>query len=227
MRRALALSVAVLALPVSAQAQEALASFEWFSLEDGGAHDGEPTTFDGPALPEDWTRISGDAQGGFAVRDGALAIMGNSVPLAGDGAPSMYGTAPASADFSAQTLLHYHAMEEGDVAGLAAMRGPDRWLSIQVEIIEPADLIAVRRRADSGDPPGGKLVYTTALPGSFGDRVKLRLDVANGEAMLLYSGGNGLWQVLAEDIDVDFLLSAGSSEPGTTIVGPYAVDGAE
>ena len=227
MRRALALSVALLALPVSAQAQEALASFEWFSLEDGGAHDGEPTTFDGPALPEDWTRISGDAQRGFAVRDGALAIMGNPVPLAGDGAPSMYGATPASADFSAQTLLDYRAMEEGDVAGLAAMRGPDRWLSIQVEIIEPADLIAVRRRADSNDPPGGKLVYTTALPGSYGDRVKLRLDVADGEAMLLYSGVNGLWQVLAEDIDVGFLSPSGAGDTWTTIVGPYAVDGAE
>ena len=227
MRRALALSAALLALPVSTQAQEALASFEWFSLEDGGAHEAERTAFDRPALPEGWTRKSGDAQQGFMVRDGALAIMGNPVPLAGDGAPSMFGKAPASADFSAQTLLDYRALEEGDVAGLAAMRGPDRWLSIQVEIIEPADLIAVRRRADSGDPPGGKLVYTTALPGSFGDRVILRLDVANGQAMLLYAGGNGLWQVLAEDIDVGFLSSAGSGDPQTTIVGPYAVDGAE
>ena len=227
MRRALALSAALLALPVSAQAQEALASFEWFSLEDGEASDAERMSFEGPALPEGWTRIGGDAQRGFAVRDGTLAIVGNPEPLAGDGAPSMYGKAPASADFSAQTLLDYRAMEEGDVAGLAAMRGPDRWLSIQVEIIEPADLIAVRRRADSNDPPGGKLVYTTALPGSYGDRVKLRLDVADGEAMLLYAGGNGLWQVLAEEIDVGFLSPAESGNPQTTIIGPYAVDGAE
>lgn len=154
--------------------------------------------------------------------DDRLMITTGREPLS-SAAPTVVDIKAESADFSASTLLDYQALGEGDLAGLVVRTDPAHWISIQVEKIEPADLIAVRLRDGDARSPAGRLIYTTALPGSFDQRVRLRIDADEGRYRLLFAQENGLWQILAEGV------------PGPTVdrdasplsIGLFGMDGAD
>ncbi|RIV81077.1 hypothetical protein D2V17_17735 [Aurantiacibacter xanthus] len=124
-------------------------------------------------------------------------------------------------DFSGTVTLDWSGLGEGDVAGLAVHQDATRWLSIQVERIEPADLIAVRLHDGPGGVTAGRLVFTTALGGSFDRKVRLRIDGEDGRARLLFAQRHGLWQILAEDVPLP--VSAGA-RPDLVL---FATDGAD
>lgn len=233
-------------LPLPAQAREALASYDWYSYEGHDPDDGSAPKadrdkvyagfrlhppvvrddFSEEPLPGGWIMRGASSGQWWRVSGGSLRILPNAEPLSGNGDPAFFGRALVHPQFSAQTLLDYSVLEDGDVAGLAAGRDADAWISIQVERIEPADLIAVRWRGGAGDPPAGRLVATTALPGSFDEKVRLRIDGVRGDYTLMYAGADGLWQILAEDIDGSRLTFNSARGDQPAIVGPFAVDGA-
>ncbi|OYX67412.1 MAG: hypothetical protein B7Y88_01205 [Sphingomonadales bacterium 32-64-17] len=126
-----------------------------------------------------------------------------------------------SADFSGTVTLDWSGLGEGDVAGLAVYHDHDHWLSIQVERIEPADLIAVRLHEGPGGVTAGRLVFTTALGGTFERKVRLRIDGEDGRARLLFAQRHGLWQILAEDVPLPFTDEA---RPELAL---FATDGAD
>ena len=126
-----------------------------------------------------------------------------------------------SADFSGTVTLDWSGLGEGDVAGLAVHHDQDHWLSIQVERIEPADLIAVRLHEGPGGVTAGRLVFTTALGSAFNREVRLRIDGEDGRARLLFAQRHGLWQILAEDVPLPFSAEA---RPELVI---FASDGAD
>lgn len=157
---------------------------------------------------------------------GELTIAASAEPLSSEGQPSFLGSPLSDRDFSIRARLDFSPLAPGDVAGLAARRDGEHWLAIQVERIEPADLVAVRLRDGGESPPGGKLIATTALPGSAGGKVSMRIDGRDGRYALMFATGNGLWQVLAEGIDGSGLSGSGLSGAGL-LAGPFATDGAE
>ena len=158
---------------------------------------------------------------------GELTIAANAEPLSSDSEPSFLGSPLPDRDFSIRTLMDFSALAPGDIAGLAARRDGEHWLAIQVERIEPADLVAVRLRNGKGSPPGGKLVATTALPGSAEGKVRLRIDGRDGRYSLMFDTGNELWQMLAEGIDGSSLSGPGAGQMPIVLAGPFATDGAE
>lgn len=208
--------IAALGLAAPAAAQDgAVAAFEWLDIS-ATAPASEPVSATGlaPLMEQapDWARLDDDR----------LLIATGREPISGS-TPTMIGRDVATGEYSASTLLDYAALREGDIAGLAAHAGPAQWISIQVERIEPADLVAVRLRNGDASSPAGRLIYTTALPGSYGQRVRLRIDADGGRYRLLFAPENGLWQILAEDI-------AGPGGPGEgepILIGLFGMDGAD
>ena len=182
--------------------------------------------FDGPDMPLEWMMRRAPETTWWRLQDGALEILPNAEPMSGDGNPAFYGRRQQHMDISAQTLLDYSGLEEGDVAGLAIGQNEQFWMSVQVERIEPADLIAVRWRGGADVQPAGKLIATTALPGSFGQKVRLRIDGKGGNYTMMYASEDGLWQVLAEDLDGSILSTTLAGGFQGALVGPFAVDGA-
>ena len=178
---------------------------------------GSATAQEPPAVTFDQLEYSAGAN----PSRGELTISASAEPLSSKSEPSFFGSPLPDRDFSIRAQLNFSPLAPGDVAGLAARRDGEHWLAIQVERIEPADLVAVRLRDGGGSPPGGKLIATTALPGSAGGKVRLRIDGRDDRYALMFATGNGLWQVLAEDID-----GSGLSGPGV-LAGPFATDGAE
>jgi len=205
------LAAALMVMPGFAHAQPA-AEFDGFEFRGG----------DGDML---W--VSDDLAGAPRTDGRRLVLTAVPEPLSSERLPSLVGQAIRSNAFSVTTLLDYSALEEGDVAGVTLFRSPDSWLSLQVERIEPADLIAVRLRAGGHSPPAGKLVAATGLAGSFGERVRLRVDGRDGECMLMFASERGFWQVLAETFCPSGIKPDGDGDRDTALLGLFATDGAE
>ncbi|AKH43223.1 regulation of enolase protein 1 (concanavalin A-like superfamily) [Altererythrobacter atlanticus] len=212
--------LAFLALTSSATAQDhPVAIFDRFDLRSDLAADSpaqENRAADPATASADWWQLT----------DGKLAISASREPL-WSARPTFLEFPVDGQDFSATALLDYAELAAGDVAGLVARQDADQWISIQVERIEPADLVAVRVRAGKSSPPAGKLVFTTALPGTFKQRVKLRIDADDGRYRLLFAQENGLWQIVAEDVTGPFPPAAPDAQPPAISVGPFATDGAD
>ena len=205
-----------LAIGAPASAQEA--RFDWFALDsDSGEWRDD---FDGETMAPSWTPHDEAELAYSRPGEGSLQIGPNREPLWGDGRPGFLGRPAADGPYDASAHLDYSRLEDGDVAGLVLRRDADHWLSVQVERIEPADLIAVRLRDGADSPWAGRLVATTALPGSFEQQVSLRIVSADGGYALHYAGPTGDWIALASGIDAA-ALGNGSS------IGLFATDGAE
>ena len=231
-----ALTCAVLAcaaLNGAARAQDTwgdLARFAWFACDCqdrvGDTDVGEG--FKGAGLPQGWSAPGSAAEPAWRIADGHLALARSRQPLSGAGDPALVGRVLPSGAFSASTLVDYRALDNGDVAGLAAWRDAGNWLSIQVERIEPADLVAVRWRNGIGGPLAGKLIATTALPAAAKGQVRLRIDGDGHDTYrLLFATLEGNWQVLSADLDGSMLSGANSDQLPRALIGPFAVDGAE
>ena len=164
----------------------------------------------------------------FCADPSDCAAPGATIPVEATTAPLWSGEAAgvsqpiAIENFSGRATLDFAQLGEGDVAGLALYCDADHWLSIQVERIEPADLIAVRLHDGPGGVTAGRLVYTTALGGSFDHKVRLRIHGDGGEARLLFADQRGLWQVLAENVPVPTPAS-----PTGAVLTIFATDGAD
>ena len=214
MRLLVALAVSMLP-PSQSTAQEA--RFEWVA----GATDGVEwrEEFDGQTIAPPWTTsVRTDTQWWHLDRS-ALVIAGNRSPLWQRGNAGFWGRPVEAGRLQAATQLDYSRLGNGDVAGLALVRDEAHWLSVQVERIEPADLIAVRLRDGESSPWAGRLVATTALPSRFAAGVQLRIVGAAGTYTLSYAEPGGDWMTLARDVAAPALAPAA--------IGLFATDGAE
>ena len=106
---------------------------------------------------------------------------------------------------SATALLDYAPLDDGDVAGLAWRADATRWVSIQVEKITPAHLVAVRLHDRAGAMPAGRLVATAPVPGHGAMRVRLSILREPDGLTLRYALPDGEWQVLTRGLDPAFL----------------------
>ena len=206
--------IAALSVAAPAAAQDGpVIAFEWLEVSTDGSAKEAPSASGLQPLMEnapDWASLADDS---LLIATGRQTLSSDS--------PTLVGTQATGGTFSASTLLDYRALREGDVAGLVARADPAHWVSIQVEKIEPADLIAVRLRDGDATSSAGRLIYTTALSGSFDQRVRLRIDADNGRYRLLFAQENGLWQILAEDV------RGPANGAGPVSVGLFGMDGAD
>ena len=149
-----------------------------------------------------------------------FALSASKAPFWSSGASIMSERIPGP-DFSGRVRLDFANLAAGDLAGLALFHDTDHWLTIQVEPIAPATLIAVRLHDGPGGVTAGRLIYTTALSGSFAGKVRLRIDGSQGKARLMFAEEYGLWQILAEDVPLPFPAEA---RPELVL---FATDGAD
>ena len=170
---------------------------------------------EGPKV--EFTGFTADGPAGMST---IFALSASKAPFWSPGASVMSMRIPGP-EFSGRAKLDFTGLGEGDVAGLALFHDTGHWLSIQVERIEPADLIAVRLHDGPGGVTAGRLIYTTALSGAFAGKVRLRIDGSQGKARLMFAEEHGLWQILAEDVLLPFSAEA---RPELVL---FATDGAD
>jgi hypothetical protein len=126
---------------------------------------------------------------------------------------------PVNGDFTLETTIAYHNVADGDVVGIA-LRGADGgWISLQLEQITPAMLIAVRSHRPGGIDAHGQLLATTAVPGWHEGRIRLKIERRGAMVEFWHARVDGEWQSLG----LPFVDPAGSGAE----IGLFAVDGAE
>lgn len=129
------------------------------------------------------------------------------------------GTPVPSGDFTLETTLAYRNLADGDVVGLALRGAQGGWISLQLEQITPALLIAVREHHPGGIDAHGRLLATTAVPGWHDGTIRLRVERRGGLLYFAHAQPSGEWQALGPALP-DPTTGAGG-------IGLFAVDGAE
>ena len=130
-----------------------------------------------------------------------------------------FSRSPVRGDFTLETTLAYRDLADGDVAGVA-LRGADGgWISLQLEQITPALLIAVRSHVLGGIDAHGRLLVTTAVSGWHSGRIRMRIERRGSMVQFSHAPVDGEWQALGPA----FADPAGRDAE----VGLFAVDGAE
>ncbi|WP_336917687.1 hypothetical protein [Altererythrobacter lauratis] len=139
--------------------------------------------------------------------------------LSGPREPAFSGAPLPPGDFTLTTTLIYQHLRDGDEAGIALRGANGGWVSIQLEHITPALLIAARRHAPGEPHVHGRLIATTAVPGWYEGRIGLRMQREGTMIALAYRVEGGDWQSLGPPI----------SDPtgDAAQAGVFAVDGAE
>lgn len=126
---------------------------------------------------------------------------------------------PVRGDFTLETELAYRDLADGDVAGIALRGTSGGWISLQLEQITPALLIAVRSHVPGGIDAHGRLLATTAVSGWHEGRIRLRIERRGNMVLFSHAPVDGAWQALGPPL----ADPAGSSAE----IGLFAVDGAE
>lgn len=122
-------------------------------------------------------------------------------------------------DFTLETTLAYRDVADGDVVGLALRGANGGWISLQLEQITPALLVAVRSHAPGGIDEHGRLLATTAVSGWHAGRIALRIERRGGLLQMAHASVGAVWQPLGPAL-ADPTGGAGE-------IGLFAVDGAE
>ncbi|MHA6316432.1 beta-xylosidase family glycoside hydrolase [Altererythrobacter sp. CAU 1778] len=165
-----------------------------------------------------------DSSGGTVSHDPVqLTAAGN---LLSDRAPSVHAIDDPGGDMTVDVVLEYAEIADGDVAGLAIMQDGERWISLQTEPITPADLVAVRVHEAGDVAYAGRLLATAPLPGSFGDKVRLRMVRERGEYRFYFAPVDGPWQPLASAHQSRFSIAFDPSG-APTMIALHAFDGGE
>ena len=139
--------------------------------------------------------------------------------LSGPGEAAFSGAPVPAGDFALTTTLTYQDLRDGDEAGLALRGDNGGWVSLQLEHITPALLIAARRHAPGEPQVHGRLMATTAVPGWYEGRIRLRMKRSSRQIALFYAVEGGDWQALG--------LPLSDPTGNTARAGVFAVDGAE
>lgn len=121
-------------------------------------------------------------------------------------------------DFTLETTLAYRDVADGDVAGLALRGANGGWISLQLEQITPALLVAVREHLPGGIDVHGRLLATTAVSGWHQGTIRLRVERRDGRLHFAHAPLAGAWQALGP------ALADPTGE--TASAGVFAVDGA-
>ena len=229
-RAAAAACALVVASPAAGEGAPAV-PFEWFDLDAERQQPDDPSDpFDGTALAPFWRTVD-PGPPRWRLEDGRLVVTAGRAPLSG-AAPALFGRTVPGERFVATTLLDYSTLEDGDAAGLALWRDADRWVTIQVEKITPAHLVAVRLHDRAGAMPAGRLVATVPVPGHGAMHVRLAIRRQGGALRLLYAMPDSPWQVVGGDLDAAFLDgypvdTRGTGPTAGPLAGVFAFDGAE
>ena len=165
-----------------------------------------------------------DSSGVAVGRDPVeLTATGN---LLSSAVPSVHAIDDPGGDIAADVVLDYAEIADGDVAGLAIVQDGERWISLQTEPITPADLVAVRVHEAGDVAYAGRLLATAPLPGSYGDKVRLRIERHRGEYRFYFAPIGGPWRPLASAHQSHFTVEFNPSGP-PTMIALHAFDGGE
>lgn len=145
-------------------------------------------------------------------------VTGNRTGLSASQA-AFSGIPVPAGDFTLETTLAYRNVADGDVAGLALRGTNGGWISLQLEQITPALLLAVRQHVPGGIDAHGRLLATTAVSGWHDGAIRLRVERRGGMILFAHAPVDGEWQH----------LGGAFADPadGAVQVGLFAVDGAE
>ena len=153
----------------------------------------------------------------WSLPDAPASVTGSRTNLSGP-EPAFSGAEVPPGDFTLETTLAYRDVADGDVAGIALRGTNGGWISLQLEQITPALLVAVRRHVADGIDAHGELLATTAVPGWHEGRIRLKIERRGGVLHFAHARVDGEWQA----------LGAAFPDPtgGAGQAGVFAIDGA-
>ncbi|MXO73183.1 hypothetical protein [Alteraurantiacibacter buctensis] len=145
-------------------------------------------------------------------------VAGNRTGLSASQA-AFSGILVPAGDFMLETTLAYRNLADGDVAGIALRGTNGGWISLQLEQITPALLLAVRQHVPGGIDAHGRLLETIAVSGWHDGTIRLWVERRGGLLRFAHAPVDGEWQHLGGP----FAGPAGEAAQ----LGLFAVDGAE
>lgn len=148
-----------------------------------------------------------------------VQLQGRRAGLARPPDTSFSGTPIPTGDFSLTTTLAYRHLADGDVAGIALRGAGGGWISLQLEQITPALLLAVRSHVPGGIDTHGRLLATIAVSGWRQGHIRLKIERRGARLQFYHGTDSGEW----EQLGPPFADPSG----GTGDLGLFAVDGAE
>lgn len=155
---------------------------------------------------------------GWSLPASPASVTGRRANLSGQD-PAFSGGPVAPGDFTLETTLAYADLADGDVAGIALRGANGSWISLQLEQITPALLVAVRRHVADGIDAHGELLATTAVPGWHQGHIRLRIERRADLLHFAHARPDGDWQGLGQAMP--------DPTGNAAQAGLFAVDGAE
>jgi alpha-N-arabinofuranosidase len=134
----------------------------------------------------DWLRL----------RDGALELTAQPVPLGGMGNPAFLVRRQQHRNAEVSTIVRFRQTLVSGEAGLAAFQSDDYFYALSVGQWGPHIAVRLNRRAGPNDPQWGNVVAVARLPGPPGGPVRLRITTDSRTYRFFYAGPRGPWRQL-------------------------------
>ncbi len=177
-------------------------------------------SFDGP-LPPSWMMMRNPRETWFDLSStpGSLTLQARAVDLGDNANPSFLARRQQHQNASAETVVEFSPVRDGDRAGLAALQSDDFWYFLAVARADGRNRLELRRRAGPQEAADGVLIAEAHLTATGPVRLKA---VARGPAYdFLYDAGDG-WKTLAGDVDGTILSTRTAGGFVGVVFGPHA-----
>jgi alpha-N-arabinofuranosidase len=180
--------------------------------------------FNGPALAPYWMMVRNPRGDWLRLRDGALELTAQTVPLGGMGNPAFVVRRQQHMNAEVSTTVRFQPMGASDEAGIAAFQNDDYFYALSVGRDAGHVTLRLRRRAGSNDPQWGAVVATARFPGPLGTPVRLRITTDSRSYSFFYAGPRGPWRQLGQSQDGTILSTRTAGGFVGAVFGMFAVE---
>jgi alpha-N-arabinofuranosidase len=150
--------------------------------------------FDRAALPPSWMTMRNPRERWHELAGGRLRLQARPVGLGEFGNPSLLARRQQHSHATAATQVDFAPRRDGDEAGLVALQNDEYWYFLAVGLENGRRVVRLKRRAGSGDAPGGITLASAPLPSA--GPVSLRIAARGGAYDFHYATGGGAWRAL-------------------------------
>jgi len=175
--------------------------------------------FAGPTLARYWLQIRATDTSWHHVSRGALALDARPVAIGGTGQVSYLGRRLQHHWATAETAVTFAPGHDGDRAGIAVVQDTEHFYALSLARSATGTVIALEKRDGQAEPGDGVRLASAPYAGT---SVRLRIVLRGDACDFLYAGADGVWHVLAKDLDATILSTKHAGGFIGATVGPFA-----
>jgi xylan 1,4-beta-xylosidase len=178
-------------------------------------------TFGGERLESDWEMLRTPDARWYRLTPGGLSLETRAVSISGRGNPSFLGKRQRHAAVVFEAEMRYRPMRAGDCAGLVAFADEQHHYFIGLCATPAGRAIVVTKRNGAHDPDEGVPMASSAMVGSPGTPIRLRI-IARGAVYDFSYAIGASWQTLLAAADGSILASEPTNQFTGALLGVYA-----